>query len=217
MPVLAAAWTALCAALKSIKISATALLYAALVLSGVVGAEAFERTFRFNVLFIHIEGLGAQLADLKAKDAAALKAAQAHVATVKAAQTQATASVMAAYTPAVAAIATNSKTLSQEVPTYVTSKDDAGCLIDNGAVSLLDAAAGGLPAVPDAPSSADDAASGVALSSLVTTDVSNDAAALENAEQLAALQAWVRAQQAAQDTTGTTPSAPADADAGAGR
>jgi hypothetical protein len=205
MPVLAAAWTALCAALKSVKISATALLYTALVLSGVVGAEAFERTFRFNVLFIHIEGLGAQLADLKAKDAAALKAAQAHVATVQAAQTQATASVMAAYTPAVAAIATNSQTLSQEVPTYVTPKDDAGCVINNGAFSLLDAAAGGLPALPNTPTSADDAPSGVALSTLVGTDVSNDAAALENADQLAALQAWVRAQQAAQDTTGTTP------------
>jgi len=208
MPVLAAAWMALCAALKSIKISATALLYTALVLSGVVGTEVFERTFRFNLLFIHVEGLGPQLADLKAKDAAALKVAQAHVAAVAAAQAQATATVMAAYTPAVAATTANLQTLSREVPTYVTPKDDAGCTLNNGAVSLLDdAIAGGLPGLPNPASSANDAPSGVALSSLVTTDVSNDQAAELNAEQLSALQAWVRAQQTAQGAAAATPSA----------
>jgi len=202
MPVLAAAWTALCAALKSVKISATVLIYAALVLSGAVGAEAFERTFRFSFLFIHIEGLGAQLADLKAKDAAALKAAQAHVAAVAAAQTRATTDVMATYRPAVAAIANNLQTLIKEVPVYVTPKDDSACAINLGAVRLLDAAASGLPGLPNAPTSADDAPSGVALSALIGTDVSNDEAALENAQQLAALQAWVRAQQAAWATPG---------------
>jgi len=209
MPVLAAAWTALCAALKSIKISATVLIYAGLVLSGVVSAEVFERTFRFNILFVHIEGLGAQLADLKAKDATAWKAAQAHVATVQAAQTQATARVIAAYTPTLATTAASFQALTKEIPTYVTPPDDARCTLTTGAVRLLDAAARGLPAVPDPAGSADDASSGVALSQLVGTDVSNDEAALENAEQLSALQAWVRAQQAAQDATGTPSSAPA--------
>jgi len=210
MPVLAAAWTALCAALKSLKISAAVLISAGLVLSGVVGAEVFERTFRFSFLVFHFEGLGAQLADLKTRDAAALKAAQVHVATVMAAQTKATAAVLATYTPAVAAIDANASTLAKEIPAYVTPKDDAACTLNPGAVRLLDAAAGGLPAAPGA----DDAPSGVALSTLVTTDVGNDAAALENADQLAALQAWVRAQQAAQDASGTASSAPADADAG---
>jgi len=214
MPVLAAAWTALCAALKSLKISAAVLISAGLVLSGVVGAEVFERTFRFSFLVFHFEGLGAQLADLKTRDAAALKAAQVHVATVMAAQTKATAAVLATYTPAVAAIDANASTLAKEIPAYVTPKDDAACTLNPGAVRLLDAAAGGLPAVPDAAPGADDAPSGVALSTLVTTDVGNDAAALENADQLAALQAWVRAQQAAQDASGTASSAPADADAG---
>jgi hypothetical protein len=217
MPVLAAAWTALCAALKSIKISATMLLYAGLVLSGVVGAEVFERTLRFNILFIHIEGLGAQLADLKAKDATALKAAQARVATVQAAQTRDTARVMAAYTPTVAATAATFQALKTEIPTYVTPLADARCTLTTGAVRLLDAAASGLPTVSLAAPGADDAPSGVALSQLVGTDLGNDEAALENAEQLAALQAWVRAQQATQDPTGATPSAPADSDAGAGR
>jgi hypothetical protein len=199
MPVLAAAWTALCAALRSIKISAAALLYAALVLSGIVGAEAFERTFSFNVLFIHIEGLGVQLAELRSKDAAALKAAEAHVAAVTAAQRHASATVMAAYTPAVAAIVTNFHTLSQEVPAYVTPKDDAGCTLNTGAVSLLDTAiAGNLPGLSNAASRSNDAPSGVALSTLVGTDLSNDEAAELNAEQLSALQAWVQAQQAAQ-------------------
>jgi hypothetical protein len=203
MPVLTAAW----AALKSIKISAAVLIYAGLVLSGVVGAEVFERTFRFNFFVFHIEGLGAQLADLKAKDAAALKVAQAHVAAVTAAQAKASATVMAAYTPAVAAIAANATTLTKEIPAYVTPKDDAGCTLNTGAVRLLDAAASGLPGLPNAPTSADDAPSGVALSALVTADVGNDAAALENADQLAALQAWIRAQQAAWNAP--TP-APAD-------
>jgi hypothetical protein len=198
MPVLVAAWTALCAALKSVKLSAAVAIYAALVLSGVAGAEVFEHALRLRFLFIHIEGLGAQLADLKAKDATALKAAQAHVAAVTAAQTKATVDVMAAYAPTVAATAAQFQTLSQEVPTYVTPKNDSACAIPVGAVRLLDAAASGLPAVSLAPGGADDAPSGVALSTLVGADVSNDEAAVENAEQLAALQAWVRAQQAAQ-------------------
>jgi hypothetical protein len=207
MPVLAAAWMALCAALKSIKISAAALLYAGLVLSGVVGAEAFERTFRFNLLFIHIEGLGAQLADLKAKEATALKAEQAHVAAVTSAQAKATAGVLATYTPVAAATAANFQALTKEIPTYVTPKDDSACAINVGAVRLLDNAASGLPAISVAPSVADDAPSGVALSTLVGTDVSNDQAAELNAEQLSALQAWVRAQQTAQGAAAATPSA----------
>jgi len=205
MPVLAAAWTALCAALKSFRITAAALLYAGLVLCGVVGTEVFERTFRFNLLFIHIEGLGAQLADLKAKDAQALKAAQAHVAAVASAQVQATANVMAAYTPTIAAIAAKAQTLTQEIPAHVTPKDDADCTLNVGAVRLLDAAASGLPALPDAPSRPDDAPSGLALSGLVATDVANDEAAAANAEQLSALQAWVRAQAAAAATPGAKP------------
>jgi hypothetical protein len=202
MPVLAAAWTALCAALKSIKISASVLISAGLILSGVVGAEVFERTFRFNFLVFHLEGLGA---DLKARDAAALKAAQAHVATVTGAQTQVTAAVLATYTPAVAAITVNASALAKEIPAYVTPKDDAGCTLNTGAVRLLDAAASGLPAVPDAAPGADDAPSGIALSTLVTTEVGNDEAAELNAEQLSALQAWVRAQQAAWATPSAQP------------
>jgi hypothetical protein len=193
MPILTALW----AALKTVKISAAALLYFGLVLTGVVGAEVFERTLRFNLLFIHVEGLGAQLADLKARDAAALKVAEAHVAAVTAAQGRATTAVMAAYTPAIAATTAKFTTLAKEVPAYVTPHDDAGCTLNAGAVRLLDSAANGLPALPDAPSGADDAPSGVALSTLVSTDVANDQAAELNAAQLAALQAWVRAQQAA--------------------
>jgi hypothetical protein len=200
MPVLAAAWTALCAALKSVKIGAAGLIYAALVLCGVAGAEAFERGFRFTFLFVHIEGLGAQLADLKVRDAAALAAAKARVASVTAAQAQATAGVLAAYTPAAAQLTANLQRLSQEVTTYVTPKDDAGCTVGAGAVRLLDAAAGGLPALSDPAGGADDAPSGVALSTLVATEVDNDEAAQLNAQQLAALQAWVRAQQAATAT-----------------
>jgi hypothetical protein len=213
MPALIAAWTALCAALKSFRISATVLISCALVLSGVVGAEVFERTVRFSFLVFHIEGLGAQLADLKARDAAALKAAKAQRATVQAAQTKATASVMASYTPAAAAIAANAKALTKEISLYVTPKDDSACAINAGAVRLLDSAAGGLPAVPDAAGGPDDAPSGVALSELVGADIANDAAANANAQQLSALQAWIRAQAAAF----ATPSAPAAASAAGGR
>ncbi len=208
-----AAWTALCAALKSFRISATVLIYAGLVLSGVVGAEVFERTFRFSFLVFHIEGLGAQLADIKARDAAALKAAHAHVATVTGAQARATATVMGAYTPTIAKTTTVFQTLTKEIPAHVTPKDDAGCTLNLGAVRLLDDAARGLPAVPDAAGGADDAPSGVALSTLVATDIGNDAAAVANAQQLSALQAWVRAQAAAF----TTPTSPAVASGTDGR
>jgi hypothetical protein len=214
MPVLAAAWMALCAALKSIKVSAAALIYAALVLSGVVGAEVFEHAFRFRLLVFHIEGLGAQLADLKAKDAIALKTAQAKAAATTAAQIAATQAASLAEATAQARISTVYQTLSQEVATYVPPKADAACPIDVGAVRLLDAAARGLPAVSLAPAGADDAPSGVALSHLVSTDVANDEAAAANAEQLSALQAWIRAEQAAPAGVRTPLNPPADATAG---
>lgn len=75
---------------------------------------------------------------------------------------------------AVAALAktqSNTASLVQKVPLYVTRKADDQCIIGVGAVQLLDAAAGG--SVPHTPSGLPDADSGVALSSLVSDTVVN--------------------------------------------
>jgi hypothetical protein len=197
MPVILAAWAAVSTWLKGLKLGAAALLYAGLVLTGVAGAEVYEHTLRLRILFVTLEGLGPRYADLKAKDAAALRAAVAHVKAVTAAQVAATKAAGAAETIAQTKISTAYHTLKQEVATYVPPYADADCPIPNGAVRVFDAAAGGVPSLPDAAAQSDAAPSGVALSTVIATTVDNDAVATANAEQLSALQAWIRAQDAA--------------------
>lgn len=118
-------------------------------------------------------GVGVQLAELEAKDAAATKAAQAHVAAVVAQQGQVNATVAADQTKAQAAIRVVTKTLIQRIPQYVTAQADADCVVSSGFVSLWnDAAAGRVPPVPGGGPDADvNAPSGVALSQVSTADI----------------------------------------------
>ena len=88
------------------------------------------------------------------------------------------------------------QTLTKEVPVYVTAKDDAACVVNNGFVRLWNGATG-VSGLPDAPAESDDAPSGVPLSEVGRADVANYGASQANAAELAALQAWVIKQQAA--------------------
>jgi len=91
-------------------------------------------------------------------------------------------------------IRTVTQTLIREVPVYVTPDADDRCIVPVGFVRLHDAAAAGRP-VPEPSGLADDAPSGLALSAAAVGIVDNYGDAHANAQQLIALQAWVREQQ----------------------
>ena len=111
-------------------------------------------------------------------------------------QSIASAVIAASDKKAQAAIQVVTRTLIKEVPTYVTQKSVDACVVPLGFIRLFNAGVSGVT-LPDAPSGANDAPSGVGLDTVARVTVSNDAAALSNAKQLSDLQAWVLSMQAA--------------------
>ncbi|RMO79803.1 hypothetical protein ALQ33_200025 [Pseudomonas syringae pv. philadelphi] len=90
-------------------------------------------------------------------------------------------------------------TIIKEVPVYVSAKADAACTVNSGFVRLHDAAATGADLSPSGGSgAADEAPSGVALSTVAATTAANYAACNANAEQLSKLQGYARAFQGMQ-------------------
>lgn len=83
----------------------------------------------------------------------------------------------------------------QEVPIHVSPKADADCPVPLGFVRVFNGAARG--PVPQATAGADDAPSGASLSDVAKTTVENDGQYDQVADQLRALQDWVRQQEAA--------------------
>ena len=118
---------------------------------------------------------------------AAQQLAQAQVQIRKA---EATVQVVTQYVDRIQVVREKGDTLIQEIPVYVPVQADAACTVHRGFVSLHDAAAAGdLPEPtrdPDAP------AEGLALSAVAATVVTNYQTCHENAEQLKALQDWIR-------------------------
>ena len=82
------------------------------------------------------------------------------------------------------------RTITREVPTYVTIQADAGCTVPAGFRMLHDAAAAGVPPASDAPGGAADAPSGISLSAVAQTVTSNYGICHETAERLKGWQAW---------------------------
>ena len=89
------------------------------------------------------------------------------------------------------------RTLRAEIPAYVTPETDRRFALPVGLVRLHDAAARGVEVsrVPDPAERPDGAASGVQPSDLADALVENYGACRADAEQLAALQTWIRRQQ----------------------
>ena len=105
-------------------------------------------------------------------------------------QAEATVQVVTQYIDRIQVVREKGDTLIQEVPVYVPIQADAACTVHRGFVSLHDAAAAGeLPTTPGDP---DAPAEGLALSDVAATVVSNYQTCHENAEQLKALQDWIR-------------------------
>jgi hypothetical protein len=82
------------------------------------------------------------------------------------------------------------QTILQKVPVYVPASADAACIVPAGFVRLHDAAAQSTMPAPAGP--ADAQASGVGLSAVAGTVVDNYTTCHAIAEQLTALQDWVR-------------------------
>ncbi len=121
---------------------------------------------------------------------AATAAQQQAQAQIQTRQAQATVQVVTRYVDRIQVVREKGDTLIQEIPVYVPVQADAACIVHRGFVSLHDAAAAGeLPTAsgdPDAP------AEGLAVSAVAATVVTNYQTCHENAEQLKALQDWIR-------------------------
>lgn len=141
------------------------------------------------------DGPFAQLTTLQAQEAAAGRA----VVALEARQAVITSQASRADDVTQARIQTITRTLIQKVPVYVDRQDVADCRVNVGFVRLFNAAATGVDpgSVPGAASQSNDAASGVGLDTVASVTISDFGAANANAQQLADLQAWVRAQEAA--------------------
>lgn len=87
------------------------------------------------------------------------------------------------------------QTQMKDVATHVSQKADAACPIPLGFVRVFNNAAHG--PVPQAAAGADDTPSGAQLSDVAKTTVENDGQYDQVADQLRALQDWVRQQETA--------------------
>ena len=105
-------------------------------------------------------------------------------------QAQATVEVITEYVDRVRVVREKGDTIIKEVPVYVPVQADAACTINRGFVRLHDAAAAG--ALPEPARDTDAAAADIALSAVAGTVATNYQTCHETAEQLRALQRWVR-------------------------
>lgn len=106
-----------------------------------------------------------------------------------------TVKVVTEYVDRVRVVREKAQTIVKEVPVYVTPEADAACVVPRGFVRVHDGAARN--EVPGPAESADDAPSGIALSTATEVIADNYGTYHEVAEQLKALQKWVAEQQAA--------------------
>lgn len=112
------------------------------------------------------------------------------VAVIRERQAQATVKVVTQYVDRVRVIREKGDTIIKEVPVYVPVQADAACTINRGFVRVHDAAAAG--ELPEPARDADAAPAGIALSAVAGTVAANYHICHENAEQLRALQTWIR-------------------------
>lgn len=141
------------------------------------------------------DGPVAQLASIEAQ----LVAAAAHSRAVTAEQGAITVSSAQHEQAAQTAIQTRYRTIIKEVPTYVTPQIDSSYPLSWAFVRVHDAAALGVDvsAISLPAGQSDAGASTVAPSALADIIAGNYGSCHANAKQLTALQAWVRAEQAA--------------------
>ena len=134
---------------------------------------------------------------------AAIQQQALQAAAIRERQAQATVKVVTQYVDRVRVVREKGDTIIKEVPIYVPVQADAACTINRGFVRLHDAAAAG--ELPKPARDADAAAAGIALSAVARTVAANYQSCHENAEQLRALQAWVREMREKEQDASTSP------------
>jgi len=128
--------------------------------------------------------------DVQAQWDAATAAQQQAQAQAQISQAETTVQVVTQYVDRIQVVREKGDTLIQEIPVYVPIQADAACTVHRGFVRLHDAAAAG--DLPEPARDADAPAEGLALSAVAATVVTNYQTCHENAEQLRALQDWIR-------------------------
>jgi len=109
------------------------------------------------------------------------------------ASSEVTTKVVTKYVTKVQIVKEKGDVIIKEVPKYITKESDAKCPIPNAFVVLHDGASRN--EVPDATRLADEGTSTTKLSTVTETVVGNYSICHQNAEQLKALQEWIREQQ----------------------
>jgi hypothetical protein len=161
-------------------------------------------SFHYKLLFWKVgwtapKSLAQQLAEMKALQAKADRQAR----TIQTNQQSASAAISERQVVVQERIRWRVKETTREVPIYLSADADRRYPMPNGLVRLHDAAARGVApdAIPYAPGEPNDAPSGIAASDFGRTVVGNyEAVCRANAEQLAGLQEWIAAMQAASAT-----------------
>ena len=122
-----------------------------------------------------------------------VKEMQAQIAQTEKAGAEASVKIVTKYVDRVQIVKEKGDAIVQKIPEYISKESDAKCTIPNGFVVLHDAAVKG--EVPDSSRDSNEAASGIALSSVGKTVTQNYTICHQTEEQLKALQEWVRTQE----------------------
>lgn len=146
------------------------------------------------VLLARAHWIGVGVAREKTAEAGRLQAAQQVVAKTEKAAATITARTDQQATARQTEIRTVTRTLTREVPVYVTVEADRRCDVSAGFVSLHNQAAAGVPQVPRPAGLVLDAPSGVPLSAVADVVVGNYGTALEWRDAALACRAWAREQ-----------------------
>jgi len=119
--------------------------------------------------------------------------AKLEVAKKETASAEVTTKVVTKYVNKIEIVKEKGDAIIKEVPVYITASADAQCAIPNGFVLLHDSASRN--EVPDSSRGVDAGTSEVKLSGVATTVTENYTTYHKVAEQLKALQEWIRQQQ----------------------
>jgi len=104
-----------------------------------------------------------------------------------------TTEIVTKYIDRIKIVKEKSNVIVKEIPTYITKVDDAKCAVPNGFVLLHDSASRN--EVPDAARVSNASASDVKISEVAGTVIENYTTYYQLAEQLKALQDWIKQQQ----------------------
>jgi predicted membrane metal-binding protein len=139
---------------------------------------------------------------VQAKWDAAIKLQSQQTAAERESQVQSSIQVVTRYVDRTRVVRERGNTIIQEVPIYVSQEADQFCTINHGFVRLHDTAAANQ--LPTASRDTDATAAELALSTVADTVARNYQTCHENAEQLKALQEWVREMQSTSKSTTRT-------------